>query len=201
MHLHKEIFGAIVQINVESITKNLAAVVSSKLTELKEPTLLALAEEMLKLEAFKDIKQHIVSLTVSPVWEVDLNSINYARHTTYPHVYLNNLLRREKSIVKDLITNGYGAWSSGTSLSSICWEWAASYLNKKRKELLTNSVQAIYTISDIRAVKKLKTTHIFTVRYKHFTTCREIHKEVVDGLLDEKKQTFPAFSPRQASGG
>ena len=145
MHLHKEIFGAIVQINVESVTKNLAAVVSSKLTELKEPTLLALAEEMLKLEAFKDIKQHIVSLTVSisqmtikylkdvsimlavvsPVWEVDLNRINYARHSTYPHVYLNNLLRREKSIAKDLITNGYGAWSSGTSLSSIYWEWAA----------------------------------------------------------------------------
>ena len=66
---------------------------------------------------------------------------------------------------------------------------------------MTSSVQAIYTIPDIRAVKKLKTTHIFTVRYEHFTTCRGIDKEVVDGLLDEKKQTFPAFSPRQASGG
>ena len=33
---------------------------------------------------------------VSAVREVDLDHINYARHNTYQHVYLNNLLRREK---------------------------------------------------------------------------------------------------------
>ena len=59
MHLHKEAFGAIVQTNVESVTENfenIGAVVSSLLIELP-----ALVELILKLEAFKDITQHIVS--------------------------------------------------------------------------------------------------------------------------------------------
>ena len=129
MHLHKEAFEAIVQANVESIPENfesigtvvishwklenIDAVVSNKLIELRKSPSLALVEEILKLEAFKDIKQPIViesqmtikylkdvSTTlavVSAVREVDLDHINYARHnTTYRHVYLNNLLRREK---------------------------------------------------------------------------------------------------------
>ena len=87
--------------------------VSNKLIELRKPPSRALVEEILKLEAFKDVKQPIViesqmtikylkdvSTTlavVSAVREVDLDHINYARHnTTYRHVYLNNLLRREK---------------------------------------------------------------------------------------------------------
>ena len=56
---------------------------------------------------------------VSALREVDLDHINYARHNKYQHIYLNNLLRREKSIAKDLITNGYGASSSGGSFSTI----------------------------------------------------------------------------------
>ena len=31
--------------------------------------------------------------------------INYARYNTYQHVCLNNLLRKDKSIAKDLISN------------------------------------------------------------------------------------------------
>ena len=41
--------------------------------------------------------------------------INYAGYITYQHVYLNNLLRKDNSIVKDLITNGHGASCSGNS--------------------------------------------------------------------------------------
>ena len=94
---------------------------------------------MLKLEAFKNIKQHIVSATVTEsqmtikylkdmstmlavlfsIREVDLDHINYARHNTCQHVYLNNLLRREKKIAKDLITNGYSESGSGGSFNTI----------------------------------------------------------------------------------
>ena len=41
---------------------------------------------------------------VSAVREVDLNLINHARHNTYQHVYLNDLLRRG---LKDLITSNW----------------------------------------------------------------------------------------------
>ena len=56
---------------------------------------------------------------VSAVRKVDLDHTNYARHSKYQHVYLNNLLRREKSIAIDLITKGYGAPSSNDSFSTI----------------------------------------------------------------------------------
>ena len=119
MRLHNEVYGVTVKTNVESIAENLentGAVMSSKLIALPP----VLVEEILKLEAFKDIKQHIVSTTVtesqmtikylkdvsamlavvSAVRVVDLNHINYARHNKYQHVYLNNLLRREKVLRK-----------------------------------------------------------------------------------------------------
>ena len=63
MRMHTEGFGATVQTNLESITENLeniGAVVSSKLTELWKSPSPALVEEILKLDAFKNIKQHIV---------------------------------------------------------------------------------------------------------------------------------------------
>ena len=64
MRLHKEAFRAIVQTNVERLTenvKNFDAVVSSKLIELRKSLSPALFDEILKLEAFKDIKQHTVN--------------------------------------------------------------------------------------------------------------------------------------------
>ena len=123
---------AIVQTNKESITENFentGAVVSSKLIEIRKLPSPALFKIILKLEAFKDTKQHIVSTTitesqmtikylkdvltmlavVSAVRENDLDHTIYARHNKYQHVNLNNLLRREKSILKNLITNGCGA--------------------------------------------------------------------------------------------
>ena len=66
MRLHKEALRAIVQTNVESLTenfKNIGAAESSKPTELRKSSRPALFEEILKLGAFKDIKQHIVSTT------------------------------------------------------------------------------------------------------------------------------------------
>ena len=68
MRLHKEAFGAIVQTNAESITKkfeNIGAVVSSKLIEFQKLSSPALVKEILKLETFKDIKQHIVLTSVT----------------------------------------------------------------------------------------------------------------------------------------
>ena len=68
MCLRKETFGAIVQTNVESITENfenISAVLSSKLIQLQNSPSPALFEEILKLEAFKDIKQPIVPTTVT----------------------------------------------------------------------------------------------------------------------------------------
>ena len=76
---------------------------SSKLIELRKSPSPALVEQILKLEDFKDIKQHIVSTTVtesqmttkylknvstmlavvSAVTEVDLYHINYARRNMY----------------------------------------------------------------------------------------------------------------------
>ena len=113
-------------------------------------------EEILKLEAFKDIKQHIVPIfgtksqmtleylrdgstmlaVVSAVREgglkrhfsaeqgifkliFALDRIDYAKHGTYHQMYLNNLLRREKSIPKDLITNKYSTSISGGSFSTV----------------------------------------------------------------------------------
>ena len=113
--MYKEAFGVIVETNVESITENfekLGAVVSSKLMELRKQPLPALVKEILKLEAFKDIKQPNISTivtesqmtikylkdvstmlaVVSAVRKVDLDHISYARHNTYQHLYLNNLL-------------------------------------------------------------------------------------------------------------
>ena len=106
---------------------------SRNLIELQKSASPALVKKILKLEAFKNIEQHIVSITItesqmairylnhvstmlavaSAMRKVDLDHINYARHNTYQHAYLNNLLREEKNIAKYLITNGYGASSSG----------------------------------------------------------------------------------------
>ena len=64
MRLHKEALRTIVQTNVEWLTENVKkfdAVMSSKLIELRKSLSPALLDEILKLEAFKDIKQHIVS--------------------------------------------------------------------------------------------------------------------------------------------
>ena len=68
MRWHKESFGAIVQKNVKSITRNfenIGTAMSSKLIELGKSPSPALVEQILKLEDFKDIKQHIVSTTVT----------------------------------------------------------------------------------------------------------------------------------------
>ena len=48
-----------------------------------------------------------------------LDRIDYAKHGTYHQMYLNNLLRREKSIPKDLITNKYSTSISGGSFSTV----------------------------------------------------------------------------------
>ena len=172
VRLHKEAFGAIVQTNVESITENIGDVVSSKPIELQQSPSPALLKEIMKLEAFKDIKQHTVSTTVTEsqltikylkdvstvlavvfgVRENDLDHINYARHNICQQVYLNDLLRNgKKSIVKGLITNRYNASSSRCWFSTIHCVLATQYLNEETKEMLAHFAQAPSYIHTVKA--------------------------------------------------
>ena len=61
---------------------------------------------------------------------------NYAGYITYQHVYLNDLLRKDNSIVKGLITKGYGVSCSRDSFSTIHRDLVTEHFKKKRKELL-----------------------------------------------------------------
>ena len=63
IRLHKEGFAAIVQIKVELHTENIDPLLLSKLTEFRKSVSPALVEEIMKQDAFKDTKQHIVSTT------------------------------------------------------------------------------------------------------------------------------------------
>ena len=66
MRLHKEAYGEIVQTNAESVTEifeNIGVVAPSKLMQLRKSPSRELVEKILRLEAFKDIKQHIVRKT------------------------------------------------------------------------------------------------------------------------------------------
>ena len=66
MRLHKEAFAAIVQTKVELLSENfenIDPVLLSKLIELRKSPSPALVEEIMKLDSFKDINQHIVSAT------------------------------------------------------------------------------------------------------------------------------------------
>ena len=62
-----------------------------------------------------------------------VDHINYAGYITYQHVYLNNLLRKYNSIVKDLVTNGRGASCSGDSFSIIHGDLVTEHFNNKKK--------------------------------------------------------------------
>ena len=131
-------FAAIVQTKVELLTKNIDPFLLSNLIELRKSLSPALAEEIMTLDAFKDIKQHMLSTAstesqmtvkylkdmskmqaiVSPVRKGGLkrlfsperesvksmfafDHINYDGYIAYQHAYLNNLLRKGNSIVKD----------------------------------------------------------------------------------------------------
>ena len=49
-------------------------------------------------------------------------------YLTYQHVYLNNLLRKDNSVVKKLITNGHGVASgSGDLFSTIHGDMATEH--------------------------------------------------------------------------
>ena len=94
-------------------------------------------------------------------------------------IYLNNLLKREKSIAKDLTTDRYGAVVLGFHPMPFTEIWPLSISLKKQKKLLAHFTHAVK--------KSTKTYYIFTARYEHFTTGQEIDKEVVDGLFHEKE--------------
>ena len=75
------------------------------------PTMLAIVSAVRESDLKRNFsaKQKFLKLMFA------FDHINYARYNTYHHVYLKNLLRKDKSIAKDLITNWYGASSSGTA--------------------------------------------------------------------------------------
>ena len=59
--------------------------------------------------------------------------INYAGCITYQHLYLNNLLRKDNSIVKDLITNEHGALCFGDTFPNIHRDKVNEHFNKETK--------------------------------------------------------------------
>ena len=79
--------------------------------------------------------------------------INYAGYITYQHIYLNNLLRKDDSIVKDLIINGHGASCHGGSFCTIHGDFVSKHFRKKRKELLSLSPE-VKVLSFIYEVNK-----------------------------------------------
>ena len=64
MRLHKEVFVAIVRTKVESHTKNIESLLLSRLKELRKSSSPALVEEIMKLDAFKEIKNTLYQLRV-----------------------------------------------------------------------------------------------------------------------------------------
>ena len=86
--------------------------------------------------------------------------INYTGYFTYQHVYLNNLLRKDNSIVKDFITNGHCASYSGDSFSTIHGDFVTEHLKKKLKELLGFSPQVIIMTFIYVVNKWIQTSHI-----------------------------------------
>ena len=68
-------------------------------------------------------------------------------------------MRKDKSIAKDLISNGYGAPSSGDSFSTIHGDLVTEHFNRKMKRT-AGPFRSGYNI-DIYAVNKwIKTSHI-----------------------------------------
>ena len=111
--------------------------------------------------------------------------INYARYNTYQHVYLNNLLRKGKSVAKDVISNGYGASSSGDSFRTIHGDLVTEHFNKETKGTAGPFCSGYSTAID--AVNKwIKTSHIHSKirtmlrkNLKVFTS--QVHKEMTPG--------------------
>ena len=62
MHLRKEVFVAIVRTKVESHTKNIESFLLSRLKEFRKSSSPALVEEIMKLDAFRDIKNTLYQL-------------------------------------------------------------------------------------------------------------------------------------------
>ena len=111
--------------------------------------------------------------------------INYARYNTYQHVYLNNLLRKDKIVAKDVISKGYGASSSGDSFSTIHGDLVTEHFNKETKgtaePFRSGYSTAIYAVN-----KWIKTSHIHSKMrtmlrksLKVFTS--QVHKEMTPG--------------------
>ena len=82
-------------------------------------------------------------------------------YLTYQHVYLNNLLRKDNSVVKKLIINGHGVAScSGDLFSTIHGDMATEHFKKKRRELL-GLFPHLILLKFIYAVNKwIKTSYI-----------------------------------------
>ena len=66
-------------------------------------------------------------------WKFAFDHIDYAGYITYQHVYLNNLLRKDNSIVIDLITNGRDVSSFGDLFSTIHGDLVTEYFSKETK--------------------------------------------------------------------
>ena len=129
-----------------------------------------------------------------------LGHISYAGYITYQYVCLNNLLRKDNSIVKDMITNGHGASCSGGSFSTIHGDLVSAHFQKKRTELdLSPKVTFIYAIN-----KWIKTSHIHskvrTILQKTLNLFTlQVYKEITPGnkSLHFEHARSPKANPKQ----
>ena len=136
---------------------------------------------------------------VSAVTEVDLDHINYSRHNMYSHVYLNNLLRREKSI-------WYSASGSGVSFITVhihhCShsDLAAHYLNKETKRTV-----GLFRSSFIRHPYSKRIDKNWHIHSKIRTFYKRSRNRCGScwwsySCRGSWKQTFRGFSPRVSGG-
>ena len=114
------------------------------------------------------------------------NHINFAGYITYQHVYLNNLCRKDRSVVKDLVTIGQGASCSTESFSAIRGDLTDKYFKKKRQKLLAFSPQVIVLIFVYAVCKWIKTLYFHSkvrtlLEKKLNVSISQIHKEMTLG--------------------
>ena len=87
----------------------------------------------------------------------------YVGYITYQYALLNNLLRKDNSIVNDFITNGHSASCSRDSCSTIHGDLVTEHFKKKWTKLLCPSPKNIVLTFISWVNKWIKSSH-FTAR-------------------------------------
>ena len=159
MRLHEEAFVVPVQTKAESLAINIDPLVLSKVSNDRK-VFVGCINNAISAVREGGLKRHFSAEREILKLMFAFDHINYAEYIAYQHVYLNNLLRKDNSIVKDLITNRHRALCFGDMFSTIHRDLVTEHFNKKQKELLCISLQVIVLIFIYAVNKWIKTFHI-----------------------------------------